>query len=519
MQVSAASQDVTLNTTDASIGNNLDVKVLNELPVQDRANGITNLFTLQPGYSANGGTFVGARSDQNITTVDGMDADDIANGSSATVAAPGRGIVGMAPIDSIEEFRGVVTGLVPSIGTGSGAQFQLVTKSGTNKFHGNLNEYHRDTTTVANDWFLNNVGIGRTPLIRNQFGGAIGGPIRKDKLYFFFDFNESRIVQSASGSQTVPLDSYRNENIGYIYKFEGGGTSGNACSYTSRTNTTPDCIGSIPNTSATGESVAGFDPLGIGFDQDLWTFVNARYPHANDLTLGDGINTGGYRFTEPNPDNTTNYVGRVDYNLSAKHRVFGRVSIARENRLQSLNFLPTDPISNPFVNHSYSYVASDIWQISANKVNQFYYGDTVSKLNFPSNFKPTDPLSFGFGGLSGPYNSYSSQGRRVPIPEVRDDFNWQLGSHSIAMGGTFKFVKTNSNLTNDFSFVSVGLGGFLPTLNPSLRPAAIRGGTTAPGYYDTAFTTALGRLAGITSNYNYNAAGAALPEGSGATRR
>jgi hypothetical protein len=513
--VSAANQAVTLNTTDASIGNNLNVEELNDLPVQDRADGIRTLFVLQPGYAADTGSYTGARTDQNYTTIDGIDVNDIAAGFSPPTAAAGRGIVSQAPIDSIEEFRGTVAGLVPSMGTGSGAEFQLVTKSGTNKFHGDLNEYHRDTTTVANTWFNNNVGVPRTPLIRNQFGGAIGGPILKDKLFFFVDINDSRIIQSSSGEQTVPSPQYRAGEVGYIFANAGGTPAGAACSFTSRENTTPQCIGFL-----TPAQVTALDPQHVGFSPTLLAYIDARYPAPNDLvTAGDGINSDGYRFTQPTPDLLTDYVTRIDYNLTPKQRIFGRLTLQRENRTQALNFLPTDPITSPFISRSYGYVASHIWQISSNKVNQFYYGDNIAEYNFPVNFRPTAPLEFGFGGLSGPYDSFSSQKRRVPIPEVRDDFNWTLGSHNLGFGGTFKFIKTNSNLTNDYSFIGVGLGGNLTTLNSSLRPSNIRGGTTAPGLYDSAFTTALGRLSAITSNYNYSASGSTLPEGTGATRR
>ena len=123
--------------------------------------------------------------------------NDIASGATF-------GIVGTAPVDSVQQFTGTVAGLVSDLGTGSGAQFQLVTKSGTNQFHGNLNEYHRDTTTVANNWFNNLDGIPRTPLIQNQFGGNIGGPIKRNKLFFFFDLADSRIVQSATAEPIVP---------------------------------------------------------------------------------------------------------------------------------------------------------------------------------------------------------------------------------------------------------------------------------------------------------------------------
>ena len=498
VEVSAANQAVTLNTTDASIGNNFNVELLNELPVQSRSSPAA-LFSLQPGVTDSSVT--GARTDQTSITLDGMDVNDIAAGSGLS------GIVGNAPVDAIQEFRGTVAGLPSNVGTGSGGQFQLVTKNGTNHFHGDLNEYHRDTTTVANSWFNNNAGVPRTPLIRNQFGGAISGPIKKDKLFFFFDFNTSRIIQSSSGAVTVPLDSYRNGNVSYINNNEG-------CDDSSRQNTTPTCISSISTTQ-----ILALDPSAIGTNTDLLTFINSRYPHANDLTLGDGVNTGGFRFTSPTPDIAYNYVGRVDYNLTSKQRFFARIVVARENATQSLPLLPTDPATHPFNDQSYGYVASHIWEIGNNKVNQFYYGDNISVYNFATTYDPTGASVYGFSGLSGPYSSPSSQRRRVPIPEVRDDFDWRLGTHDLNFGGTFKFIKTNSSLVNDFVFISTGIGGGTPALDDSVRPADIEQGNNGLATYDSAYALNLGIIPSLGANYNYTADGAALPNGTGAIRR
>ena len=116
------------------------------------------------------GAVTGAREDQSNVSVDGLEVNDNATGQFGA-------IVGSAPVDSVQEFRGVTAGAMASEGQGAGGQFELVTKSGTNSFHGALDEYHRDTDLEANDWFNNNFGVGRPPLVRNQFGGNIGGPI------------------------------------------------------------------------------------------------------------------------------------------------------------------------------------------------------------------------------------------------------------------------------------------------------------------------------------------------------
>lgn len=497
VEVSAKADEVTLNTTDATIGNNFDIEMVNQLPIYNRTN-LSVLFTLQPGVTA-GGSVTGARTDQNYVTLDGIDTNDIAAGTTF-------GGVGQYPPDAIQEFRATVGSPTTNMGTGSGGQYQLVTKSGTNSWHGNLNEYHRDTTTVANSWFNNNsypTQIARTPLIRNQFGGNLGGPVLHDKLFFFFNFVNSRIVQSSTGTATVPLDSYRNGQIAYINDNAG-------CTSSSRD---ASCISTL-----TSAQVAALDPLAIGFNQDWMSFINSRYPHANDLTGGDRINTGLYRFTQPTPDTSYSYIGRVDYNLTPTQRIYGRFNIYREDAVQSLNRFDTDPLTHPYQDRSYGYMISHMWQLGANKTNQFYYGDNIQKVSFPTSYNPTGINQFSTSLLSSPYVSASSQKRRVPIPEIRDDFNWTVGNHTVSFGGTFKWIKTNSQLVNDFNFVGVGLGGALSTLDSTVRPTNMSGNATAQGYYDSAFALALGRIADVSTNYNYNNNGVAYANGTGENR-
>jgi len=504
VEVSAGNEVVTLNTTNASIGNNIDVQQLNELPIYDRTAGITTLFYMQPGVDSNQGAVTGARIDQTEVTIDGLDVNDIAAGTTF-------GIVANAPVDSVEEFTGTVAGLTSSVGTGSGGQFQLVTKSGTNQFHGDVNEYHRDTTTVANTWFNNLDGVPRTPLIRNQFGGNFGGPAKRDKLFFFFDLADSRIVQSSTAERTIPLPGFRSGTLNYINSDPGCGDS-------SRLNTQPECISTL-----SAAQVAALDPAGIGFDQAELTFINARYPATvNDPAGGDGVNTGGFRFTTPTPDNLITYVTRVDYSMTPTQRIFGRFTINRESAIQSLPEFPTDPLTHPFTDRSYGYVISHVWTIGKNKVNEFYYGDNISKYDFPDLYNPTGANQYSFSGLSGPYTTFDGQKRRVPIPVVRDDFNWQKGAHSFTMGGTFKFIKTDSNLITNFNFVGVGLQGssLSAGLDPTVRPADINQGPNNVGIndYDNMFATALGVVGDVTTNYTYNNAGVASPAGTGGPR-
>ena len=501
VEVSAANQNVTLDTTDSTVGNNVQVQLLNDLPIEDRSSP-SALFVQQPGTTLDGAV-TGARVDQDRITVDGLDVNDYATGQFGA-------IVGNAPVDSVQEFRGVEAGFLSSAGGGGGGQFELVTRSGTNSFHGAAVEYHRDTDLEANDWFNDNDGVPKPPLIRNQFGGNFGGPILKDKLFFFFDYNGRRDTLSNLVERTVPLDSFRNGTLSYV------NDSNNLESLSSA-------------------QVAALDPQKVGFNSALQGLFASRYPHANDLSgaYGDLINTAGYRFDAPFPYKEDDYVQRVDFTLNSKMKIWGKGNFTRTNGTESAIWFPGDRETYPFLDQSYTYVVSHIWNISNNKVNQASYGETFENYDFPNTYNPTGATQFnnGFGGngsggtiVSGPYgNAINAQGRTYPVPVVRDDFSWDKDRHSFHFGGTFKWPKPSGYTILNYNVPGIGLGGNMTQLNASLEPADICPSSSntcgyAPGLYDAAFALALAPYSSISSTFNYNAQGATLPQGSGQTR-
>ena len=500
VEVSAANQNVTLDTTDATVGNNVQVQMLNDLPIEDRSSP-SALFVQQPGTTLDG-SVTGARVDQSRITVDGLDVNDMATGYFGSIVAN-------APVDSVQEFRGVEAGFLSNANGGGGGQFELVTRSGTNSFHGALVEYHRDTDLEANDWFNNNDGVPRPPLIRNQFGGNFGGPLLKNKLFFFFDYNARRDTLSNLVERTVPLDSFRNGTLSYV------NSSNNIETLNS-------------------SQVAAFDPLGVGFNSALQSLFSSRYPHANDLSgaYGDLLNTAGYRFDAPFPYKEDDFVQRVDYTLNDKMKLWGKGSFTRTNGTEQAIWFPGDPPTYPFVDQSYTWVVSHVWTISNTKVNQASYGEVFENYNFPNTYNPTGATQYGnFGGngtggaiLSSPYASaINAQGRTYPIPVIRDDFTWDKGTHSFQFGGTFKWPKPSGYTILNYNSPTIGLGGNTTQLNPSLEPADICPSSSsqcgyAPGLYDAAFALALAPYSAVSSTFNYNAQGNALPQGSGQTR-
>lgn len=507
VEVSATGATETINTTDASVGNNISPQTLNELPVQVR-DSPSALFQLQPGVTLSGST-TGARTDQDQVTVDGLDVNDMATGQAFAIVAK-------APVDAMQEFKGTVSGFTTDSGPGGGGQFNLVTRSGTNHFHGALFEYNRNAALVANSWFGNNSNIAKPNYIRNQFGGNVGGPmLPHSKAFFFFDFYDSRIVQSALVNRTVPLDNFRAGNIGYVLNQPG-------CSRTSRQNTQPTCIGYY-----SPAQVQTLDPAGIGESAPFFQLINSRYPHANNIAGGgDGVNTGFFTFTTPEPDNEQNYAAKFDYNLTSKHRLFAVGTFNREDATESAPEFPGDGNIAPYHDRSFRWSVGDSWAINNYMANFFAIGETVSSYQFPiTNQNPngTNLLNFAGGVTSLMSRAWLSpinaQGRRIPIPQVSDNFQWLKHSHSIQIGGFFKYINSSDHTILDYNDASIGLGGQVTGLSAGQRPANILASSTVANNWDTAFAAALGRVASISQQFNYDASGKALPLATGDQRR
>jgi hypothetical protein len=523
-----SSNEVTLNTTDASIGNVIDTRQLRELPIQIRSSPAA-LIGLQPGVVGNNvgtgnanrvGSVTGSRADQGNITVDGIDANDQATGQFAAT-------VGNAPIDAIQEFRATSTNPDTSEGRSAGGQIELFTKPGTNSFHGSLREYNRSETFAANSFFANRAGSytaqdqinssgilqagqkkqPRPHLVRNQFGGNLGGPIMKDKLFFFFDYEGRIDRQGVPSTRIVPLDHFRNGGLGFINNTAG-------CTFQSRLNTTPNCI-----TILTPAQVAAKDPQGIGPNAALLAYLNGRYPHANDPSLGDGINTGGFRFNATSKRKDATYTTRFDWNATDKQKVFVRFNIARRTQDDTVNSVaeqfPGDGTTSQIVVKDYSIAGGWDWTITNSFFNRVTIGNSHSGLDFPNSLHPLSPNTWTFmnttngAQISGPYASISTQSRTVDTPTIRDDATYTWGGHTFTFGGSIKPIRSVSGLVNDFNFVTLGLNGSRSGFNNSINPATILGGPTTPSgtakaAYDRAFAFLIGRFASVSSQFNYD---------------
>jgi hypothetical protein len=209
-----------LNTSDASVSTLIGNQFVKNLPLNGRS--FSSLIDLTPGVvltvsnSQEQGQFSvnGQRPDANYFLVDGVSANLGTAGSGATLRQGGAGQLpatsafggtsNLASLDALEEFRIITSTFAPEYGRTPGAQISVVTKSGTNTFHGTAFEYFRNDKLDANDWFANANGLVRPELRQNDFGGVLGGPIKKDKLFFFGSHEALRVRQPQVANSFVP---------------------------------------------------------------------------------------------------------------------------------------------------------------------------------------------------------------------------------------------------------------------------------------------------------------------------
>src|ERR1700733_12928183 len=311
-----------INRTDASLGNTLENDQISELPIADR--NVVQLLSLQPGVSYMGiqsqslqdtdtrsGAVNGLRSDQSNVTLDGIGVNDQNNGYAFTSVLN-------VPPDSVEEFRATTANANADSGYSSGAQVALVTKSGTNSFHGSAYEYNRNTIFSANDPFLKESQLtsgepNKAPkLFRNVFGVTFGGPIRKNRLFFFTNYEGPRDAQGTSVLRNVPSASLRSGALVYL------------CALDPTTNAPdPRCSGGTVNGVSGVQAgyyalvpaqITAMDPLGIGPSAAIENILN-QYPASNE-NAGDGSNTLGYRFASNADSKFNTYIIKSDWHIN-----------------------------------------------------------------------------------------------------------------------------------------------------------------------------------------------------------
>jgi hypothetical protein len=497
----AASQTVevvetatTLNTSDATVGTPFDTAQIQSLPFE--GNDVLDLLSLQAGVlflgdqtqqqqdsDSRSGAVDGARSDQSNVTLDGLDDNDQNKGYAFS------GVL-RSTRDSVEEFRVVTTNANADSGRSSGAQVSLVTRSGSNLYHGSIYEYYRPTNTVANDWFNKQAEIGsggsNTPpkFLRNTFGGSFGAPLKKDKLFYFVAYEGQRTAEDLQVTQEVPMTGFRAGNLTYV------NSAGNT------TTLTPAQIASMdPNCSADGSC-----PLGPGVNPAVESYY-AQLPTPNGTQLTDGYNLASYTFASPNPINFNTLIAKLDYNLGDKHRLFVRANLQDDHTSGPVQF-PGAPPNYSLVDNSKGIAGGDVWTLSNTIVNNLRYG--LVRQGYANRGTTNGPyVTFqNIASLTG--TGFTSQIVSVPTHNFADDLTWVKGKHTLQFGGNYRLVLNNrssdATLFNhgEVTYELLGYGAIAGT-GSSLDPDAF-GYPTVSGNYAAAYNIAVADIVGMVTS-------------------
>jgi hypothetical protein len=500
----------TLNTNDASMGQATDNATIQALPSETR--NVPDLLSLQPGvlYLGSGdgtsrsGSVNGGRSDQGDITIDGVDDNDQVNGYAF------QGVLRETQ-DSIEEFRVTTSNGNSDAGRSSGAQVSLLTKSGTNGFHGAAYEYFRPSNTVSNQFFLKqgqiNSGEDNRPpkLIRHIFGADLGGPIIKDKLFFFGNYEGSRLAESQTVTQTTPTALYQQGVLQYT---SGGNVVQLSPTQVSMLDQANGC--DVCNTAAY--------PNPPGPDPNALAYFNSM-PAANGTGSGDGLNTGSYTFSSPNPIRLNTTIGRIDWTPSSKHRIFVRGNLQDDVTSNTEQF-PGQPPSSKVVSDNKGITAGDTWTITPNLVNDIRYGYTRQGTG-NSGDGSGDYVDFRF--ISTATAETRSSVNIVPVNNIVDNFNITKGKHNIQLGVNWRLI--HQNRTSDAnSFNSASSNPYWLKGNPP-SPTTINEGPVDGSFgnsYEIAFSNLIGTVPSVTNVYNYEVtsptAGTLLSDGAPISR-
>ena len=523
--------DTLLAATSASVGNVLSDSVVRDLPLASR--NVLDLVATTPGVvttvNAFGGAvqnFGGTPFSQVNTTRDGLVTNDgrynNSNGAySAVYTSP----------DMVEEIRITANNVDPALGRGS-AQVQLRTRAGGNAFHGAVFYTNNNSAFTTQTWFQNLTGAQKSYTNRNQFGGRIGGPIIKNKAFFFVLIDDQRFLQKEDFLATVLTEPARQGIFRYLTEGATGANGGTARRNSNATGTTPsvDLNGNILTTNPTNGAPLFLNSFSLFSDVNdpnrtridpTWYGPQylSRMPVANDWTTGDGLNTAGHRWRRPiegqdgatgqsQNTNRNHLTARVDYQLGSKNKLTYTMSREKDWGVTGQTGQPDFPKGafGDVKRVPDFYTASWTSTISSSVLNEFRFGlkrdtwqgtspldkgccwngkgqnDLVDsseemRASFPSIAGQFVYVAPGSGtGAYSPFGVASPRQSISPFQQWSDTLSFTMGAHSFQAGGEIDFASSHQfnhgGQQTTRPFVTLGIGN-IPV--PNITTTNFRG--------------------------------------------
>ena len=462
VDVSAEVQGV--DTASAEIADTVSMEQIRNLPILDRD--VLSILQTQPGVASNGNSYTvinGLRTSYSDMTLDGINIQDNYIRDNALDYTPNKLRIGQ-----VRQMT-LVTSNGNAAASGGATEAAFSTPSGTNQFHGEVFWDNRNNSFSANDWFNNQAGIDKPFLNRNQFGGSIGGPITKDKLFFYASFDAIRAHQQTPQDNTILTADARNG----IFTYNFGGVA---------------------------RKVSLLPPSAI--DPAIQTLL-AQVPtpdKINNAVVGDGRNTGGYRFNQRDNELNDNVTGKIDYNLSPRHAIGGtylwnRYNVDRPDAENDYSVAPK--VTNP--THANLVAVSWRWTPTARLTNELRGGFNLTYAYF------FNSQQFGAYYLTGtifsdPVNEFQPQGRNTNTYNLSDDAAYQRGRHYIQFG--FHMQQARVRYADSSGVVpnySLGMGSGQPALSSKNLPGA---SSTDLGTANALLATLGGYVDGYSQTFN-----------------
>jgi hypothetical protein len=475
--VSIAAETDVLQTSNATIGNVVEHKAIVDLPLNGR-NPLA-LIALEPGVvqrsagATGSGLHVNGARDRAVNvTVDGIEANE------SSVPNPVSNLYRLNP-DNVQEYKVTTNNATPEEGRNSGASVSVATRSGSNEFHGTLFEFMRNTALNGNEFFANAQGSTKPEIKMHQFGVEAGGPIRKNKTFFFGSWQgqNTKFAQPIDQTFGTPRMYTPTALAGIFRYFVADPANPFFLSGQRITRNTPllvdpatggyragvrDCASSSELNCVRSFNMFANDPLQIGADPKMAALFKT-YPLPNSYIVGDGLNTAGFVWNPPTRNEGPNYMGRVDHTFNDRNTLFVRWLQADQNTRDGdpLNarpqvfpgFPPLGEVFRATKNFAISYRQT----ISSRIVNEFTAGFARFVFLFTqgeANPAFPDVLPFNTSSAPGgttnslnnaslPYINTPRTFRAVTTPQFLDNLSVISGAHVFRMGANVRFYEHN----------------------------------------------------------------------------
>jgi hypothetical protein len=486
VEVSAADAPL-LKTEDAQVSTTLDTKQLENLPNTDPENGYTYLLKMLPGASSTpGGTSNGGggnntdpQFDQAINGTMPYFSSFLVDGGSIWLPHSANTDQGLS--EAVSEVNVIAT-VAPAQYGGGGSVFNVISKSGSNQFHGSLYDYFQNDDLNARSYF-DRPPSGKGVQRYNYFGGAVGGPILKDKMFFYYNYQQLKNPNSSFQKASEPTAAMKAGCFDPTL-FGNALTLDAAHGGTALTSGTAADIAQCSTADPAGASTDLVIPT-ADFDQ---VAVNIQKNYYLASQLGNNVLANNYSYLAAGNNNQIKMVGRMDYDITAKNRVSFSIVSRWAPLVQSLDDggqAPNCPVNcHDGSSDGGNEQISDVWSISSNVVNEFRFSgnreaDYFSQASLGEGIPAKIGLQFSTADVLPTLNFKGSGAPSSITPGTEalfiqnsfapsDMITWVKGKNILHFGGELLMEQDNSTPWGGINGATLAFNGQFTTSNPSV---------------------------------------------------